>query len=436
MENINVNPVDVMSRGDIEAPPPTIVEHGREVITPQESDSAIFPKLGESPVPLAQEQMKLPIPEKHHKKNKKNKKKKKKEEKEERTTGGDEQYDIDKILEKNGDMRAMLRASLSGDSDNGIDETDMVPPSPPDQDQDDEIPEEPSDPQEDSSDDEMNEKEEEEEDEEEEEESSTSSESSSDDESDNDEKSEDDDTTPLSKIELLAKSEELESYGFPPTVRPNIDTPYDRIKIIVEAQERQMSTGLTIHLMGEAFALTMNIVETLNDRMDPIGKLLHKDHPLKLRGLGKTVRNNLPKYRHAFREIARKMDTKKIDKLGPIYQIGATTISIICQTHLMNVENEMVEKAKAAVDVNNTPEWARPMMRPTPPPQVHEEEKAPPPPPKQPLMETVFDVDSPEQVDDIVKADAQAPPVKEENKGFSIEPIKTQSRRKKNKRNK
>lgn len=149
----------------------------------------------------------------------------------------------------------------------------------------------------------------------------------------------------LEKMSLLEEIKEGASMGFMPPNPPSLNMPLKTLRQIKAFQDEMASRAIHVGLMGTGLVSLVGILETLNGRFDPIGKILGRG--LKLQGAKDKVEANLALYKIPFIKLYKKLRTKGLGgDLPPWVQITLITAGILKEVHVENEVNEMQEKAQ------------------------------------------------------------------------------------------
>lgn len=152
----------------------------------------------------------------------------------------------------------------------------------------------------------------------------------------------------LEKMQLIEDIKEAARAGFMPAQPPSLNMPLNVLRQISKFQDEKAAEAVIVGYMGSGLIGVVNLLETLNGRFDPLGKLLGKGKGLKMDGATEMVSGSLDTlYKPPFTKMYRKMrKSGVVGDMPPWLQIMMITTGIIGTVHKKNVLQEMAEEAK------------------------------------------------------------------------------------------
>jgi hypothetical protein len=160
----------------------------------------------------------------------------------------------------------------------------------------------------------------------------------------------------VEKMRLVEDINEASRMGFIPPQAPSYSMPLPMLKQIRGFQDEMAMQAMNVGLMGVGLVNIVGILEMVNERYDPLAKVMQTG--LKLQGARNAIENNLDKYQVPFTKIYRRMREKGLNaEIPPWLQIIITTVSVLGNVHKDNVMKEMTEEAK--IEQNNPEVWRR-----------------------------------------------------------------------------
>lgn len=141
------------------------------------------------------------------------------------------------------------------------------------------------------------------------------------------------------------------------------------LRQIRQFQEDKAVEAMTMGLMGSGLVSIVGIVELLNGRFDPVGKVFGRG--LKLQGAKETVEKRIDLYRVPFSRMYRTMKKKGPMDLPPWAQIVYITTGILKDVHTKNTIKEMAEEAVKEQGDPESQKSAQAIMK-----KAYEEEQA------------------------------------------------------------
>lgn len=155
----------------------------------------------------------------------------------------------------------------------------------------------------------------------------------------------DEDTEAMEKMHLIEDIKENSAMGLVPPQPPAYNMPLKLLRQIQKFQEEKAAEIMAMGMMGTGLVSIVGMLETLNGRFDPVGKLL--GHGLKLNGAREKVEEQLSAYKVPFTRMYRNLKKKGHSMEPPPWvQIILITGGILKEVHLSNLYREMQESAQ------------------------------------------------------------------------------------------
>jgi hypothetical protein len=157
------------------------------------------------------------------------------------------------------------------------------------------------------------------------------------------------------KTELMNNIKSMIECNIVPPVRPTFGMNLTTLRRISRIMETKFEETVSIGVIGTAFVAFMKILETGNERFDPLGKVFGMG--LKLQGMSRMVEDQIHDYEVPFKRIYQRYLHRFMragggagigNTLSPFLQMGMITVGIVKHVHEKNMVEETKKQVRAA----------------------------------------------------------------------------------------